>query len=487
MEQVQKALERAKQERQAQPVAEPAVAPPEPSNDASPPEAAERPALPQLPPIASGPPLKLHRDVKGTKYLGLFVIVLFFLIGGGWAAMAPISGAVVAPGLVAPQGSRQVVQHLEGGIIRRILVTDGDHVAKGQDLVVLEPVGAKAEVDALLSRLRTLAAMEARLRAERANAGVVSFDHPVLANRGDPEVEAVIRQQLAVYETRRANDASRINIFEQRIAQLDDQMVGAQRQLEATRRQYELIREEIVGVKELYEKGYEKKPRLLSLQRTEADLRGNEGDLLARIARLKEAVGETRLQAMNVKDQRREDIDKELAEVQAQRSEVEQRIKQSSDKLKRMAIQAPVDGKVIDLRYKTSGGVIRPGEVVLSIVPVNDDLIVESRVSPKDIDDVHEQQQAYVIFPSYTQRTTHRIPGQVVHVSADALQDQNTGERYYQAKIKIDREQLEKIAPEIELTPGLPAESFITTKDRTLLEYLLQPALNVLEHTFREH
>lgn len=487
MEQVQKALERAKQERQGEVAAETTAPASEPANDSGLPQAIERPGLPQVPPIADSQPLKLHRDVKGTKYLGLIIIVLFFLIGGGWAAMAPISGAVVAPGLVAPAGSRQVVQHLEGGIIHKILVADGDVVHQGQNLVILEPVGAKAELDALTSRLRTLAAAEARLRAERANATVIQFDHPALADRGDPDVAAVIKQQLAVFETRRANDASRVNIFEQRVAQLDDQIVGAQRQLDATRRQNELIREEIVGVKELYEKGYEKKPRLLSLQRTEANLLGDEGDLLARIARLKETIGETRLQAMNVRDQRREDIDKELADVQTQRSEIEQRIKQSSDKLNRMAIEAPVDGKVIDLRYKTPGGVIRPGEVVLSIVPANDDLIIESRVSTKDIDDVHEQQHAYVIFPSYTQRTTHRIPGRVDQVSADALQDQRTGEHYYQAKIKINRDQLKDLAPEIELTPGLPAEAFITTKDRTLLEYLIQPAQNVLEHTFREH
>ena len=445
------------------------------------------PALPVSIPPHRQPIPPLRRDLRATAGIGLLIAAVFFVIGGGWAAMAPIGGAVIAEGVVSPEGSRRTVQHLEGGIVREIDIKEGDQVSAGQVLMVLEDVSARAEVGTLESRLRTLAAIEARLTAERNGSHQVAFTHPILANGSDPEVRAVIDQQVNQFEARRSNDVGRESILNQRVAQLDQQIAGAQRQLEGVRRQADLIREEIKGVAELYEKGYEKKPRLLALQRSEADLMGQEGDLVARIARSREQIGETHLQIMNIRQQRLEDIDKELADTQAKRQEMEQQISDSLDKLHRKTITAPVDGTVLTLKIKTVGGVVRPGEPVIDIVPLHDDLIIDGRISPKDVDDVHAGQHAFVMFPSFSQRIMFKLHGTVDHVSADSLTDEKSGRSFFIVKLRVDREELERLDPEIVLGPGMPAEAFISTTPRTLLEYLVQPLSMVIARSFREH
>lgn len=441
-----------------------------------------RPKLPPRP-VKIAP---LNWELTGSTWIGIFIVVLFFGGGGLWAATAPISGAAIAPGFVSPDSSRQTVQHFEGGIIREIRVREGDSVEKGSVLVVLEDVQAQAEVGALMTRLRSLAAAEARLLAERRNQREIAFDHWSLEETDNPEVSIIIDQQINQFDARRANLESREGILKQRIAQLKEQIIGTERQIASLREQQRLINLEIRDVSVLLEKGLARRPRLLALQREKADLLGNEGELLSRIARFNEAVGETELQILNNRNERQEEVDTQLTETQSRRIEVEQQIKESLDRLSRTAIVAPVAGTVLDVRFKTTGGVIRPGEEVLDIVPAEDDLIIDARISPQDIDTVHAGLDAYVMFPSYPQRNMPRIEGQLVHVSPDSFQDERTGERYYQARVEVDRTELQALAPQIELTPGLPAEVFIETIERTLLDYLLQPVMFVVERSFRE-
>ena len=269
--------------------------------------------------------------------------------------------------------------------------------------------------------------------------------------------------------------------------QLKQQITGAERQLEGVRRQNELIREEIGTVVSLLSRGFERKPRLLALRRAEAELMGTEGELLARIARAEEAIGETRLQAISVKRERVEQADAELSRVQAQRIETEQSVIESMDRLSRTVIVAPTDGIVLGLRFGTPGGVIRPGEPVLDIVPATDALIINARVSPEDIDDLAVGQDAHVTFPSYSQRYLLRVPATVTQVSADSLEFQRSGQRYYTAKIAVDRNVLKERAPVVELRPGLPAEVFVTTMQRTVLEYLIPPVQKFFSRSLREH
>ena len=432
------------------------------------------------------PPPPLRRELRRSAIVGFAVVIAFFVIGGGWAAMAPLSAAAIASGVVSPEGSTRTVQHLEGGIIREIRVREGDKVQKGDVLMVLEDVQAQAEVGALSNRLEMLAAREARLEAERNGADEIRFDHPALADRDDPGVREIITQQMNQFQTRKATDEGRNAILAQRIAQNDQQIKGFERQLVGTRRQMALIREELEAKKILVAKGYAPKPQLLALQREEAELLGTEGELLARIARTEETIGETKLQMISIGMTRVEEADTELSDVQARRAEVEQQIKQSLDKLSRTTITAPVPGTVLNLKFKTLGGVVRPGEPVFDIVPSEVELIIDARLSPKDIDDVHVGMDGYVMFPSYPQRFMKRIKAELIHVSADSMQDERTGMPYYTARVRVDGEQLKAVAPEVELQPGLPAEVYISLHEQTMLEYLMQPVIQTFEHTFRE-
>jgi HlyD family type I secretion membrane fusion protein len=438
-------------------------------------------ALPAPPPA---PPLL--RELRGPFLAGMLIVFAFFVIGGVWAGTAPVGWAVIAPRVTSPEGSRRTVQHLEGGIIRDIRVHDGDVVTAGQTLLVLENVSPMAEVGSMTTRLRTLAATEARLTAERFGRQQIDFGHPSLANRTDPEVAAAIAQQVNQFATRRKNDAGQEGMLTQRIAQLDQQIKGAQRQLEGVRRQMELVREEIGDKQKLLEKGFARKPELLELQRAEANLLGDEGELISRIARSKEQIGETQIQILNIRQQRLEAIDEELSETLSKRRELEDQITDSLDKLSRTTIVAPVDGIVLNIRFKTVGGVIRPGEPILDIVPEHEDLVIDARIAPNDIDDARNTTGAYVIFPAYAQRNLHRVEGEVKVISADAFHDERSGQSYFTAKVHVDRERLKQLDPGIELQPGMPAEVFLSTKPRTVLEYVLQPALLVLERTFRE-
>ncbi len=450
---------------------------------------AHHPHLPQpsagltlsLPPVE---PLK--KTLRGTGRFGLAIVGLFFVVGGGWAATMPLAGATIASGVVSPEGSRRTVQHLEGGIIGEIRVSEGDRVRKGDILVVLKDMSTQATADTLASRLANLAAKEARLLAERSEQDTIRRDHPALADLNIPEVALAVEQQINELKTRRASDASRKAILGQQVAQLEDQIVGYEKQLESIRRQNALIAEELTDVAGLYKQGYERKARMLALQRTEAELLGTEGDLLAQIAGAREAIGEAKLKVANLKIERLEQVDQELSETQASRIEVEKQIQESLDRLARTAIVAPADGVVMDLRFKTPGGVIGAGEAVADIVPDHDELVIEARVAPQDIDTVHAGQPAYVMFPSFPQRSLHRIAGDVTQVSADAFHDERLGQSYFSARVKVDPAVLAAEAPDIRLSPGMPAEVYIRTAERTLLEYLAQPILQVAERTFRE-
>jgi HlyD family type I secretion membrane fusion protein len=378
------------------------------------------------------------------------------------------------------------VQHLEGGIIRDILIRDGDEVGAGETLVVMEDVDVQADFGVLMSRLRSLVAEEARLWAERDQTATIDFSHPALADQDNALVREVTRSQTNKLQSRRDNDASRVAVLEQRVAQLERQIAGLNRQLDSNRSQKTLIAEEIGDLSQLVEKGLAQKPRLLALQRSQAELVGEEGRLEASVAQAGEAIGETRLRVISLRDERDEEIAEDLAQVQSQRGQVDEQLREVRDRLARSTIKAPISGKVIGLKFKTLGGVIPSGEPILDIVPAEDELIIEARISPTDIDDVDTNSPAYVTFPSLPQRRVMRIEGRVTSISADAMTDPTTQASYFLGRIEVDREAL-LAAGNVELTPGMPAEVYIETQERTVLTYLLQPFLQSVERSFREN
>lgn len=424
--------------------------------------------------------------MRRPSLYGLAFLAVFFVVGGGWAALAPLTSAIIASGVVSPDGNRRTVQHLEGGIIRDIRVREGSVVAEGELLMVLADVNPQARTDATLSRLRALAAAQARLVAEQKGLDTINFDHPELQDRRVSGVAEALTLEITQFATRRENLQNRMAVLRQRIEQLNQQVAGLKIQLASAIRQTDLIDQEIADVQKLVDQGLERRPRLLALQRTKADLEGAAGNFSARIAQAQEAVGETELQIMSVRSDRAEDVEAQLASVGTELAELEQALRQERDQLARTEIVAPVGGTILDLRFQTIGGVILPGEAVLDIVPDNEELLIDARVSPSDIDQVTTDLPAQVIFPSFPQRNLPRLTGTVRTVGADALEDPRDGQRYYTVRIGIGREQFSKLDADIVLKPGMPAEGYITTGERTFLTYLIRPFVDTVRRSFRE-
>ncbi len=428
----------------------------------------------------------LNEELKSTKLFGIAAVAVFLLIGIIWSQTASLSSAVISTGVVGVEGSRKTIQHLEGGIIGEILVKEGDRVKAGDFLIILDDTRSLARVEELLNTVRTFAAQEARLRAERAGEKSIQFDHPLLADIENPDVKAILVQQTNQFETRIENLENQKAVLSKRISQLNQQTVGLQKQLTGTRTQLSLIQEEVGTVKDLVEKGFATRPRLLALQRAEADLVATEGEYLANIARNQEAIGETELRIINLTTEYLEEVDAFLTEAQARRAGQETAYYESRDELKRTSIVSPVAGLILNLKFKTVGGVIRAGEPILDIVPEEEELIINAKVRPQDIDDIREGMTAYVVFPSYQSRYLHRISAKVIMVSADALVDSQSQESYFLAKIRVNSDDLKNQIQEIEMTPGMPAEVYITTAERTFFQYLFQPIQRTFERAMRE-
>jgi HlyD family type I secretion membrane fusion protein len=430
---------------------------------------------------------KLRREIRASCAFGVAVVAIF--LGGGifWATQAPLSGAVIANGVIGFEGERRTVQHLEGGIIKEILVTEGDVVTAGATLLILDDTAARARTEELRNRIRALAAEEARLLAERHRGPNIEFIHPLLQPASDPDISLVIAQQTSLFEARIDNFETRRNILQKRIGQLEKQIDGLTIQLKGVRKQLKLVREEAETVADLVEKGYERKPRLLSLLRAEAEVSATEGELISAIARGEEAISETEIRITNLETELLEQVDARLTKVTSERVSAEKIYRETTDRLSRTRVLSPIDGIVLDVRFKTVGGVVRASEPILDIVPVGDDeLIINARIRPTDIDEVAPGSPSTVMFPAFQRRYLKRINGEVVQVSADAFTDEATRERYYLARVKIDRDHLHAVAPDLSLTAGMPADVFITTKERTVAQYLVQPVIRSFERAFRE-
>jgi HlyD family secretion protein len=432
-------------------------------------------------------PGTLVSELRRSIVAGVLVIGLGLGGFGLWAAAAPLAGAAIAPGVISPDGSRRTVQHLEGGIIQSLLVEDGSIVQAGDPLIVLEDVHARAGHDVLRARFHTLAAAQARLLAEQAGATDIRFPDWLIEATGTDAtaLEAMVAQRQ-LFRTRAQGLADRRGILARRIAQLREEIAGLEAQIVADGRQTALIAEEIEGLDYLYRKGLAPKTRLLALQREQSDIEGDRAERRAGIARARQAIGETELQVIAQGTALLDDANEELSRVQAELAEVEQRLTASRDVLARTLIRAPSAGTVVELRFHTPGGVIRPGEPILDLVPDNEELLVDARLSPLDIDIVAAGLPAQIILPAFKQRHLPRIEGRVRRISADAIVDPHSGERYFEARIEVDPEQLKAVAPGVELIPGMPAEVYITVAERTMLDYLLQPVFDSLRRAFRE-
>ncbi|MDB2414935.1 HlyD family type I secretion periplasmic adaptor subunit [Rickettsiales bacterium] len=425
-------------------------------------------------------------SIRGAVIWGIIITIIVTIFFGIWAGFAQLDSAAIASGSVVLSSNRKTVQHLEGGIIEDIMVKDGDEVIIGQPLIYLNSTSANAQQKLLLGQLRSTKATESRLLAERDGGKKVIFSHPLLQNHSDPVVKEIIQSQTKLFETKQASLVSQIDILQERIMQYNEQIKGLKAQGVQVSKQIELIKEEIGTVSILLKKGFEQKPRLLALQRKEAELKSEAAKYYSEIATIKGSISETQMQIVSVQVEYLKETMLELKEVQQQISDLQEKLQASGDILERTVITAQQSGKITGLKFHTRGGVITPGTPILDIVPQDDRLIIEAQVKPQDIDVVHEGLPAKVMLSAYKSRFVPRLAGKVTQVSADRFNNENTGEAFYLARIEINDGEIEKLSTNVELYPGMPAEIFITTGEGTFLQYLASPIIDSFRRAFKE-
>lgn len=423
--------------------------------------------------------------LRGPLIAGAITIGVFlgtFLI---WGFLASLDSAAIAPGTIIVDSHRKTIQHLEGGILREILVQEGQKVKAGQVLVRLDTALAGAASMQLRNQRWANQAKIARLRAELTDAPSLVMPRELTANMADPTVASQVLTQQNLFLARKQAFESQASVVERRIRQSQEEIAAMRAQQVASAERLKYFEEEAVAIRELVEKGYERKPRLLALQRSIAEMRGKIGELDATMARTRQAIAGAEFELETLKSQRVSDINRELQDAQAADTDLADRLKAADDVLQRKDVVAPQDGQVVDLKFFTPGGVVAPGAPIMDIVPQDDDLIVEARVSPMDIDVVRAGLPAEVRLTAFRQRIVPLVDGEVIYVSADKLQDQRTGEPYFSARVRLKKESL-AAAGKLEPYPGMPAEVYIVTGKRRAIDYFLSPIVDSTRRSFRE-
>ena len=428
---------------------------------------------------------KADPDYRRVATIGLIIIGVTFGVFGLWAALAPLNSAVVAPGMVVIESNRQVVQHLEGGIVRKVLIHEGDHVQSGQMLFQLDPVQTNASVNITRNQLFSMLAKRDRLIAERDHAPSVRFSSEVMAASGDPMVAQAVSDEQRQFLERRATLQSQIAVLQTRISELQTEIGGMDTERRSMDQQTGYLSEEIAGLQELYKQDLVPKPRLLAVQREFAQLQGQIGRSRADKARTEKSIGETELQMRQLQQQLYQDVSKELAEVETQSGDLRQRFTVAEDQARRINVTAPMSGVAQNLRVFTEGAVVRPGDPLVEIAPDHGQMIIQAHVSPNDVDSVHSGQQVQVRFPSFHSRSTPVITGVVRSVSQDRLVDEGTHSAFFMAIVYVSDV---KLPAELQgrLRAGLPAEVVVPTGARSVMQYIWQPLSNALTKTGRE-
>jgi HlyD family type I secretion membrane fusion protein len=427
---------------------------------------------------AAAPPASLLAALRAPLLSGLTAGVAFFGGFGGWATFAPLDGAAIASGVLSVESSRKAVQHLEGGIVGAVLVRDGDFVEAGQPLVRLDETRPRAALEMLKVQRAAAAALSARLIAERDGSDEVSFPDWLAGG-------AEARAEENVFMARRQAVQGQTAILSQQISQHHEEIAALSAEIVAARRQGALIGEEIADVQTLFDKGLERKARLLALQRQAAEIEGEKNRNEAMIAKVRRDIGETELKIVELRTAVLNEAVEGLRETQEQLAKLGEEIRAAEDVLTRTMVAAPSSGVVVNLQVHAAGAVIQPGQQLMELVPQDDRLVVEARVEPGDVDVVHSGLPAQVKLTAFNQRYTPTLDGRVEWISADRLTDQRTGQPYYVARVELAEGQ-EKRLDWSALHPGMPAEVMIATGSRTMLDYLVSPLFRALDRAGRE-
>lgn len=426
-----------------------------------------------------------RRAIRNQMTIGLITVAVLVAGFGGWAFTANLSSAVMAMGNLVVEGNIKRVQHREGGIVGQINVREGDLVGENDLLVRLDDTLTRASLAIVEKQLDQFDARRMRLFAERDDATELAVPESLAARRDDPAIAELVESEIALFKARNRAIEGQKRQLRERIGQIEQEKVGLAARRDAKGEELELIEEELKGVEDLYKKGLISMPRYAELRRVKAQLAGELGQLIAELARAATRITETELQIIQLDENRRAEVLSELREIDARVAQLSEQRNAAADQLRRIEIRAPQAGIVHQLQVHTVGGVIGPGETLMQIVPSENTLVVEARVQPTDIDQVHVGQIARLRFSAFNQRTTPEIDGHVLLVGADLVRHEMTGEAWYVAKIGVEADELARLG-NLGLIPGMPVEAFIQTGERTASSYLLKPLTDQLARAFRE-
>ena len=418
------------------------------------------------------------------------LLALGILVGGfgGWATLTEISGAIVASGQIEVDQNRQVVQHPDGGVVKDIYVEEGDAVSVGDVLISLDPSIEESELSIIQGQVFELMARRGRLTAERDGIGAITFD-PRLIERAktDAGIAELMQGQENLFQARVASNAKQIEQLTKRKSQIANQIDGIVAQRAAVATQLDLIEQELADQQKLLDRGLAQASRVLALQRFQAELSGDVGDLIAKQAESEGRITDLDIQIEGLETTRREDAISRLRDQQYRTLELEERAGALIEKLMRMDIRAPVSGIVYGLSVFTPRSVIRPADPVMFLIPQDRPLVITVQVPPIDIDQVYVGQNAVLRFSALDQRTTPELFGKVTKVSPDAFQDDASRMSYYRAEILLNEGETDRLPANVTLIPGMPVEAFIRTQDRTPLAYLIKPLADYFAKAFREN
>ena len=441
------------------------------------------PAIP-LPPALSQPTARGSIRRHLALAIGLSVLLVFGV--GGWASLTNIAGAVIAPGQLVVESDIKKVQHPTGGVVGQLLVREGARVKAGDVLIRLDETQTRANLDIVRKALDELSARRARDEAERDASKVITFPADLLARKDDdPSVAHIIDGETRLFVSRLAGREGQKAQLRERVQQLQQEIKGLTDQTAAKEREIVLINDELKGVRELFAKNLVPYARVTALSRDAARVEGERGQLIASTASARGKIAETELQIFQIDQDMRTEVGKDLAEIRGKWSELVEKRVAAEDQLRRIDMRAPQDGFVHQMTVHTIGGLVTPSEPAMLIVPAADQLLVEVRIAPQDIDNVRVGQRAVLRFPAFNTRTTPEIDGEVSRVSADVSTDVKTGATFYTARIRIDPEQ-KKLLGNLRMVPGMPVESYMQIGDRSVLSYLLKPMSDQIAKAWRE-
>jgi membrane fusion protein, type I secretion system len=427
----------------------------------------------------------LHGSLR-RHILAIGIAAVLLVVGlGGWAATTEFAGAVIAQGQLVVDSNVKKVQHPTGGVVGELLVRDGTQVKAGDVVVRLDAVQTRANLGIVTKALDEFAARQAREEAERDGLDNIDFPASLLARSAETDVAKALSGEKRQFEVRRTARAGQREQLTQRIGQLREEIGGYEAQIASKLSQIEWITKELAGVNDLWEKNLVPYTRVTTLEREKSRIEGERGQLVAAIAQSKGKITETELQILQVDQDMRSEVGKDLADIRAKTAEYVERKISAEDQLNRVDIRAPQDGIVHQLSVHTVGGVITQGEQIMLIVPESDALDVEAKISPQDIDQLRVGQPAVLRFTAFNQRTTQELNGEVIRVSADVTEDQKNNTRYYTVRISVPQNEVERLGG-LKLVPGMPVEAFIQTSARTVLSYLVRPLHDQLVRAFRE-